>query len=275
MGLTKKIIGIFVFISIIVTACVPITPAQEFSLPTVNSNVDHLNILLDKVHLDIQGGDQLFLTGYVETNQPELHPTFVQEDSWLRLEQAVISETPALQKKTTINNWKIILDEGPYAIDLQSEGIEGSIDLSGIALSDVEIRERNSHYNLNLSEPNPIAMSSFRVLSKSGRDVRLAGLGNLNTPVLVFESIAGFYTLDFSGDLQQAMAVDIKFALGDLRLEIPESTYAVVTLNGNYQRITSTGNWEVNDNVARNQVEGPLLSIVIEMDVGALTLVLI
>ncbi len=274
MGLTKKIKGIFVFISIIVTACAPIAPAQEFSLPTVDNNVDHLNFLLDKVHLDIHGGDPQFINGYVETNQPELHPTFVQEDSWLKLEQAVISVTPAIQKKTTINNWKIILGEGPYAIDLQSEGIDGFIDLSGIALSDFEIRERNSHYYLNLSETNPITMSSFRVLSKSGRDVRLTGLGNLNTSNLVFESIAGFYTLDFSGDLQQAMAVDIKFALGDLRLEIPSSTRAVVTLNGNYQRITSTGNWEVNNNVARNQVEGPLLSIVIEMDVGALTLVL-
>ena len=268
------LLSLTVILILFASGCSAVLPVQEFPLPSDIGDSGQLQLSLDKAHLNIERGNQKGINGLVQTNQTALTPVFFGKGDVMRLEQPIISTSPAPQKKSVINDWNIELGEGPYAFDLQSEGLVGSINLDSIALSDVEIRERSGHYELFLSEPNPIKMTSFRVFSKSGRDVKLSGLGNLNSPEMIFESIAGLYTLNFSGALQQDMQVHIKFALGTLNLIVPRTTRTSVTLSGNYQKIDSSGNWKTAGNTYSNAGDGPMLSVFIEMDIGSLNLVL-
>lgn len=268
------LISLTTLLILLAAGCSAVLPVQEISLPSNFGDTGQLQISLDKAHLNLERGSQKNIIGHIQTNQTALTPAFFVQGDEMRLEQPIISTSQGPQKRSIINDWNIELGEGPYALDLQSEGLDGSLNLNGIALSDIEIRERSGHYELTLSDPNPITMTSFRVFSKSGRDVKLTGLGNLNTPEMVFESIAGIYTLNFSGALQQDMQVHIKFALGSLNLNIPETTRTSVTLTGNYQKIGSSGNWETGGNIYSNPGDGPKLSIVVEMDIGSLNLAL-
>lgn len=262
------------FFLVILTACAPVLAASVYPIESINGVIDAVEIELDKASINLYGGGEFHVQGEAKINLPDLAPFFAEDGARLKIGQPMISNDLAPKKKSVINDWQIQLGQGPYDLSLLTESLAGEVDLSGIALSNIIIRERASTYSLMLSSPNPVELEKFSYFSKAS-NATLSGLGYLNTNKAVFESISGRYVLNFSGELQQDLDVDIRYALGSLTLEIPETTNARILLDGNYRSLNAKGSWNTNGTTVTNDVDGPLLTIHVEMDVGDLSLVLI
>ena len=79
---------------------------------------------------------------------------------------------------------------------------EGNLELGGLALKSLTVKDGASHVDLSFPEPNQTEMSILRY-ETGASDVKLTGLANANFSTLTFSGGAGNYTLDFSGELQR------------------------------------------------------------------------
>ncbi len=99
-------------------------------------------------------------------------------------------------------------------------------------------------------------------------------LANANFKEMDFDSGAGSYTLDFSGELQQDAEVTIKSGLSNMKIIIPSDMNASVSLSGGVNNVSLKGTWTVDSNEYRTQSSsGPKLEIDIDMGVGNLELI--
>ncbi len=106
----------------------------------------------------------------------------------------------------------------------------------------------------------------------------LIGLANANFKDMEFEGGAGTYSLDFSGQLRSDGNVRAKIGAGSIRIVVPASTAAKVTVSGSLNDIDTEGTWTVNGNTYSTPTfgtvgQGKTLSISVEMNVGSVTLV--
>ena len=79
---------------------------------------------------------------------------------------------------------------------------------------------------------------------------------------------SGDYTLDFSGEWQRDATVSIDCGFSDLNLIIPKGVNAVVTIDSALADINIGEGWSQKNNVYTQEGEGHLLTIVINMGAG-------
>jgi hypothetical protein len=268
------IIATFLLIPII-AACTP----QAGNVETLTFMEDsaalepQISLLLDKSRVDLRAGSDYLIEGVINYNQAGLEPIITEDGLGVRIEQAGRRHNLAPIRSAVVNDWELRLGVEPVRLDIESEGINGQIDLSGVAVRDLVIRERGGMYKLIFSEPNPVDIEKIVYLTTASQ-VDLLGLGNSRAEEMVFEGVSGIYTLDFSGRLQRDMNVNITYGLGTLTLIVPPETNVRITLSGNYRRINGEGNWIYDRNIYTSGSDGPLLNINVEMDMGGLTLAL-
>jgi hypothetical protein len=110
-------------------------------------------------------------------------------------------------------------------------------------------------------------MSQFSYTTGAS-DVKMEGLANANFRTFVFNSGAGNYSLDFSGNLQRDATVSIDSGFSDLTLVIPQGVSAVVTIDSALADINFGDRWSQSGKVYTQEGEGPTLTIVINMGAG-------
>ena len=104
------------------------------------------------------------------------------------------------------------------------------------------------------------------------RDVRLTGLANANFSTMIFSGGAGNYLLDFSGELQREATVTIESGLSDVHLVIPEDINTKVNVEGTAVNVNLSSGWAQNTNTYLQRSDDPLLTVVIRMSAGNLTI---
>jgi hypothetical protein len=97
-------------------------------------------------------------------------------------------------------------------------------------------------------------------------------LGNANFASLEFDSGAGNYTLDFSGQLRRNASVHIGTGVSNLTLVIPAGIPTQITVKGAASNVTSNSDWSRNGNVYSQSGTGPQLTMVIEIGAGNITI---
>jgi len=263
------------FVSVVVSACAANpeatdTLAFENQVSVANPLVA---IFLDKSRIELTGGADNLVEGVVRYNKPNLVPVITENEQGIKIEQPERHHDLAPIRASRINDWELRLGNAPLKLEIESEGMNGEINLSGIAIQDLVIRERGSLYKLVISEPNPARLDKI-VYQTNASQAELIGLGNSQAAEFVFEGIGGIYSLDFSGPLRQDMNVHITYGLGSLTLVIPAETNATITLLGNYRHLSGQGDWNSAGNIYTTGSDGPLLNIIVEMDLGGLAFVM-
>jgi len=114
-------------------------------------------------------------------------------------------------------------------------------------------------------------MDSFRYETGASK-VRLIGLANANFASMSFQSGAGNYYLDFSGDLQQDATVRIRSGLSNVDIVVPEGTSARVSITGGLSNVLVHGTWRQEGDDYVQEGQGPTLTIRVEMGAGNLIL---
>jgi hypothetical protein len=230
-----------------------------------------LEIGMGAGRLNITGGSDKWVSGDIRYNvsiwNPEIHKTNV----GIRIIQETNKQFGIPDEKV-INDWNVLLGDHPTNLEINASAYQGNLDLSGIPLTKLRISDGASEGKIRFDTLNPVEMTSFHY-STGASQVEIIGLANANTDSMVFEAGPGSYTLDFSGDLQRDIDIEINFGLGDVKIIIPKGVSAYVMVDGGLNNVELKGTWNVSGNEYNLYGTGPQLSFDVNMGIGNLELI--
>jgi hypothetical protein len=170
------------------------------------------------------------------------------------------------------NDWDLKLGQTPMDLKISAGAYDGTIDLSGLSLTNLEVNDGASKAVIRFDSVNPVEMQ--RLVYKTGASqVEIFGLANANVSNVSFDSGAGSYTLDFSGNLQRDMDVHIASGMSDTKIIVPSGVHVVVELTGGMSNVDPSGTWTINGSTYSYGSGSPTIRISVEMAVGNLSLI--
>jgi hypothetical protein len=223
--------------------------------------------------LDLSAGASGLLEGEIRYNVADWEPTITNTGDTLTVSQGDRDDDGiTLPSDDIVNSWTLQLGEVPMNLSVSAGTYEGTMELGGVPLRRLEIRDGASSTQVNFASLNPEEMDRL-VYETGASSVTLTGLANANFEEMEFRGGAGEYALDFSGDLQREASVRVAAGLGAVRITVPAGTSARVEVSGGLNAVDTQGTWNVSGDVYETTGSGPLLTIEVEMGAGSLTLV--
>ena len=242
---------------------------ESIAVASPKSEETRLTLSFGAGKLKLSPGATDLVDGTVIYNVPDLKPEVVKDGGDIQIRQGDLQGLPPLDNIK--NEWQLQLGNTPMDLTIKAGAYEGDLELGGLALKGLTVRDGASNVNLSFGQPNEAEMSMLRY-ETGASSVKLEGLANANFSTLAFSGGAGNYTLDFSGVLQRDAVVTIESGLGDLSLIIPEDVDAVVTVEGMAVNINHSSNWSQNGQKYVQEGSGPALTILIKMSAGNLVI---
>jgi hypothetical protein len=161
----------------------------------------------------------------------------------------------------------------PFALTIETGASEFDLDLGGVPLKALTVRQGPGRFNLDFSAPNPQHMSLLEV-SSGAAGMELENLANANFSKMRFYGGAASYELDFAGRLSRDAEVVIEAGLSGVEIAVPSSTAAKIVAE------TTVGSVDMGDGFTKREgaflteaaVAGkkPLLTIRAGVRIGAL-----
>jgi hypothetical protein len=220
--------------------------------------------------LNLSGGSSQLIEGSVVYNVPDWKPSITLDNNNLLFSQTHTSNV-GIPSGNIKNDWTLKLGSLPMSLKISSGAYEGTLDLSGLSLTDLEINDGASKATVRFDSPNPVEMT--RLSYKTGASgVSLLGLGNANASDIIFDSGAGNYTLDFSGALTRDLHVKVNSGLSQVKIIVPKNVHTVINLNGGLSSVDAEGTWTMGNSHYETTGSNPTITIDIEMAVGNLVL---
>jgi hypothetical protein len=253
-------------------------PAREKAGPEVKESITvadpksdetRLSLMFGAGKLTVSPGAQNLVDGTAVYNVKELKPEIHKDGSSIEIKQGDFKSLPSFDNMK--NEWDLKVSDAPLDLTVQAGAYAGELELGGLALRSLTVKDGASHVNLSFLKPNQTEMSLLRY-ETGASDVKLTGLANANFSTLAFSGGAGNYTLDFSGKLQRDATVTVDSGLGNLTLIIPQGTDAVVTVEGTAVNISSGSGWTQNGQNYAQKGSGPSLTILVKMAAGNLVI---
>jgi hypothetical protein len=116
----------------------------------------------------------------------------------------------------------------PYSLTIETGASENILDLGGLPLRRLAIRQGAGKIEINFSAPNPMQMD--RLTSSSGASgIEMSNLANANFSDMIVEGGAVAFKLDFGGTLRQDAHVRVSSAMSSTDIIIPTTTAGKVT----------------------------------------------
>jgi hypothetical protein len=220
--------------------------------------------------LQIGSGATGLVEGTIQYNVTEWKPTVSRQGSAVSITQGT-NFNNQLPPKNVVNDWQLKLGQTPVDLTINAGAYDSTLTLGGIPLTSLTINDGASNSNISFATPNPARMQKL-VYKTGASTVNITGLGNANVAEMSFESGAGSYTLDFSGNLQQATNVRISSGVSNFKLIVPASTACKVVMTGAMNSVNTQGAWATSGKTYSLAGQGPLLTITVELGVGSLEL---
>jgi hypothetical protein len=163
--------------------------------------------------------------------------------------------------------------EWPFALTIETGASEFDLDLGGVPLKALTVRQGPGRFNLGFSAPNPHPMSLLEI-SSGAAGMDLENLANANFSRMRLSAGAASYELDFGGRLSQPAEVMIEASLSGVEIAVPGSTAAEIVAE------TTVGSVDVGDGFTKREgaflteaamaEKKPLLAIRAGVRLGAL-----
>jgi hypothetical protein len=109
----------------------------------------------------------------------------------------------------------------PMSLALDFGAGRASIDLGGLALTDLQLHTGAAEARIDVSRPNPSSMGRVE-LEVGAADFTARRLGNLNARRIEVNAGVGDVTLDLTGEWRQDADVSVHMGLGSLELRFPK-----------------------------------------------------
>lgn len=242
---------------------------DEISVANPKSDETRLSLNFGAGELKLSAGAEGLVEGTALYNVKELKPEVIKNGGAIEIKQGNMEGI--LPFNGMKNKWDFRLGKTPMDLEIDAGAYDGSMELGGLALKNLTVKDGAAHVNLSFSEPNLIEMSKL-AYSTGASEVTLSGLSNANFSTFDFDSGAGSYTLDFSGKLQRDASVRVDSGLSELIIVVPEGINATVTVEGGLSDINTGSGWSQSGTSYSHEGSGPTLTIVINMGAGSVTL---
>lgn len=116
----------------------------------------------------------------------------------------------------------------PFALTIETGASDSHLELGGLPLMRLMVRQGASKSEIDFSAPNPQVMTAL-VISGGAGSFEARNLANANFDELKVEGGAGSYKLDFGGTLQHNGHVRVPAGMSAIEIHIPATTPAVIT----------------------------------------------
>lgn len=244
---------------------------ESITVPTSQSDETRLTISFGAGKLKLSPGaaEKNLVDGTAIYNVQDLKPEIKENGNSIEIKQGDFHSLPSFNDIK--NEWDLKLSDAPLDLTVQAGAYEGNLELGGLTLKSLTVKDGASNVDLSFLEPNQTEMSILRY-ETGASNVKLTGLANANFSTLAFSGGAGNYTLDFSGKLQRDAVVTVESGLGDLSLVIPKNIKAVVTVESAAVNINHSSGWTQNGRKYTQNGSGPALTIIVKMAAGNLVI---
>ena len=244
---------------------------ESITVPDPGSDETRLSISFGAGKLALspnpRGGN--LVDGTAVYNVEDLKPQIQKSGGSIEIQQGDFKSLPLFEDMK--NEWNLKLSDTPLELTVEAGAYEGNLELGGLALKALTVKDGASHVDLSFTEPNQIEMSVLRYETGTS-DIKLKGLANANFSTLTFSGGAGNFTLDFSGELQRDAVATVESGLGNLSLIVPEDVNAIVTVESTAVNINHGSGWTQNGKTYTQSGSGPDLTIVVKMAAGNLVI---
>jgi hypothetical protein len=165
--------------------------------------------------------------------------------------------------------------ERPFALTIETGASDFDLDLGGVPLSRLLVRQGAGKFELGFPQPNPEPMEMLEI-SSGAAAIELENLANANFSELRLSGGAASYELDFGGSLSRDADVSIETGMSGVVVSVPTSTATRVTAE------TTLGSVDVGDGYTKSEGafsteaalrgNGPVLRIRAGVRLGSLQL---
>jgi len=165
--------------------------------------------------------------------------------------------------------------EKPFALTIETGASDFDLDLGGVPLSRMMVRQGAGKFELGFPQPNPEPMEILEI-SSGAAAIELENLANANFSELHLSGGAASYELDFGGVLSRDAEVSIETGISGVVVSVPTSTAARVAAE------TTLGSVDVGDGFTKSEGafsteaalsgDGPVLRIRAGVRLGSLQL---
>lgn len=242
---------------------------ESLSVPVSGSGETRLTISFGAGVLNLSPGAEELVNGTVVYNVPQLKPEIISDGDRVEIRQGDFKNL--INYNDIKNRWDLQLGDSPIDLTINAGAYQGNFELGGLSLTRLTVKDGASNVELSFSEPNQVPMSVLRY-ETGASNVTLSGLANANFSTLIFSGGVGDYELDFSGVLTENGTVDISAGAGDVQLIVPKGVNARVTVESALVNVNLSSNWSQSGDDYTQSGEGPLLTIIVKMAAGNLTI---
>lgn len=236
----------------------------------VSGQTSELHLEMASGELEIAGGAAGLVEGTVRYNVEKWQPTVNTDGSQVEIVQGAQGSID-IPDRNVINEWDLRLGNSPIDLSLQAGAYQGTLDLTGVPITNLTVTDGASRATVKFDSLNPVRMEQLTYKTGASQ-VDLEGLGNANVAEVIFEGGAGSYTLDFYGDLQQDVSVRLSAGMSNIRINVPENARVRVEIGGGLSNVSVGGTWTTDGDVYERNGTGPLINIKIDMGLGNLEL---
>lgn len=208
---------------------------QEKSLinihvPFAAASSPQLHLGLAACRLTVRPGEnQAWVTGTYDDLEGSL-PLRVQESSSgvSIVQHETLAESLRLEPR--LAPLDIALGKGqPFGLAIESGLLEGSMDFSGLPLTDLNVKHSQGRLEILFSAFNPQPLNALNLFVAAGR-LEARGLANANFNKLSVEGGEANCVFDFSGKLRRAAQGSISIPQGSVEILVPPEIPACVKL---------------------------------------------
>jgi hypothetical protein len=222
---------------------------------------------------NISPGADGLVNGSITYNVEQWEPEFTRSSYYYEVKQRNSLNITGIPTGNIKNQWDLGLSTVlPLDLTIEGGASENVFDFSGLQLSRLDIVQGASDTIIRFDTPNPILMQNF-IFKTGASSAKLYGLGNANFVSMNMSCGAGDYTLDFTGAITQNSTVDIKSGISNITIIIPADMNATINNQGTVSNINTQGTWLVQNEMYQTMMEGPLLTINLDMAVGNINLI--
>jgi serine/threonine protein kinase len=186
--------------------------------------------------------------GTAAFNAAQLNPQVTINSRNIRIEPENDIGLAVFTNQNIENDWDLKLGTAPLALTLEVGGAQSEIELGGLAILDLEVSQGGANFELSFAKPNQVEMDTLSFGGGASNAV-LSGLANTRARNIEFTGGVGNYTLNFNGELQNDIDVNIEAGLGTVTVIVPEGVAAELAgIEGQLTSVNPTGAWEkIND----------------------------
>jgi hypothetical protein len=206
----------------------PTETTTNITLPFPAAVDRNLRIAVGACRLRVAPGSaEPWVVGTYVDHSNSLPPLIQQEGGEARIMQNYQAFNP-FGLLTSVPQIDLMLGKAqPYALGVELGASDNALDLGGLPLTRLSIKQGAGKVDVNFSAANPQPMSLLRI-EAGATGLEMRNLANANFAEMTIDGGAAGYKFDFGGKLQRDARVRLTTGMSGVEISVPATTAAKI-----------------------------------------------